>query len=147
VSHRGKDVGQEVADEYNGRFDVNMHGEDFGSNEAILNFLQDSDVVVGSAKAGIQVMSKKQLEQAPHLLVAADVNAVPPAGIEGIDVNDMGKELDFTPNEAAAIGALAIGNVKHKVHYRLFEVMKNTDKPLYIDHEMAFETARKYAGK
>jgi len=117
VSHRGKDVGQEVADEYNGRFDVNMQGEDFGSNEAILNFLQDSDVVVGSAKAGIQVMSKKQLEQAPRLLVAADVNAVPPAGIEGIDVNDMSKELDFTPNEAAAIGALAIGNVKYKVHY------------------------------
>jgi len=104
-------------------------------------------VVVGSAKAGIQVLSKKQLEQALRLLVAADVNAVPPAGIEGIDVNDMGKELDFTPNKAAAIGALAIGNVKYKVHYRLFEMMKDTDKLLYIDHEMAFETARKYAGK
>lgn len=147
ASHRGKKVGQEVAGEYNKRFSVNMEGEDFGSEEAILNILQTSDVVVGSAKAGIQVLSKAQLTQAPKLIVAADVNAVPPLGIEGVDVNDMGKELDFTPNKAVGIGALAIGNVKYKVHYNMFELMKTTDKPLYLDHVQAFEAARKYAAK
>ena len=85
--------------------------------------------------------------QAPKLLVAADLNAVPPAGIEGVDVHDMGKELDFTPQKAAGIGALAIGNVKYKVHHRMFELMRETDTPLYLDHEMAFETARVYAAK
>lgn len=147
ASHRGKKVGQEVADEYNKRFRVNMEGGDFGSEDAILNMLQTSDVVVGSAKAGIQVLSKAQLKQAPKLIVAADVNAVPPLGIEGVDVNDMGKELDFTPNQAVGIGALAIGNVKYKVHYKMFELMKTTDKPLYLDHVQAFEAARKYAAK
>ena len=147
ASHRGKKVGQEVADEYNGRFKVNMKGEDFGSEEAILHMLETSHVMVGSAKAGIQVLSKAQLKHAKKMLVAADVNAVPPLGIEGVEVNDMGKELDFTPNKALGIGALAIGNVKYKVHYKMFELMKTTDKPLYLDHVQAFESARKYAVK
>jgi methylene-tetrahydromethanopterin dehydrogenase len=147
ASHRGKKVGGEVANEYNKRFDVNMQGEDFGSEDAILNLLKTSDVVVGSAKAGVQVISKSQLKQASRLIVAADVNAVPPLGIEGVGVNDMGKELDFTPNKAVGIGALAIGNVKYKVHYKMFELMKTTDKPLYLDHMQAFETARQYAAK
>jgi methylene-tetrahydromethanopterin dehydrogenase len=147
ASHRGKKVGDEVANEYNKRFDVKMQGEDFGSEDATLNLLKTSDVVVGSAKAGVQVISKSQLKQAQKLIVAADVNAVPPLGIEGVGVNDMGKELDFTPNKAVGIGALAIGNVKYKVHYKMFEMMKTTDKPLYLDHMQAFETARKYAAK
>jgi len=147
ASHRGKKVGQEVAEEYNARFSVNMQGEDFGSEEAILTLLKTSNVMVGSAKAGIQVLSKAQLKHAEQLVVAADVNAVPPQGIEGVDVNDMGKELDFTPNKAVGIGALAIGNVKYKVHYRMFEIMKTAKKPLYLDHVQAFETARVYAAK
>lgn len=147
ASHRGKKVGQEVANEYNSRFKVNMDGADFGSDDAILEMLETSEIVVGAAKAGIQVLSKSQLKHARSLLIAADVNAVPPLGIEGVDVNDMGKELDFTPKKACGIGALAIGNVKYKVHYKMFELMKTTDKPLYLDHVQAFEAARKYAAK
>ncbi|NIO83616.1 MAG: methylenetetrahydromethanopterin dehydrogenase, partial [Candidatus Aminicenantes bacterium] len=63
-------------------------------------------IVIGCAKAGIRLVNKSQLEQAKNLVVAADVNAVPPAGIEGIGVNDMGKELEVTPNQALGIGAL-----------------------------------------
>lgn len=147
ASHRGKKVGQEAADEYNKRFDVNMQGEDFGSEAAILYMLETSDVMVGTAKAGVKILSKAQLKYAKKMVVAADVNAVPPLGIEGIDVNDMGKELDFTPNKAVGIGALAIGNVKYKVHHRMFEMMKTTDKPLYLEHVQAFEAARKYAAQ
>ncbi len=124
-----------------------MQGADFGSEAAILELLQTSHVMVGSAKAGVQVLSKNMLKQAKELIVAADVNAVPPLGIEGVGVNDMGVELDFTPNRAVGIGALAIGNVKYKVHYKMFEMMKTTDTPLFLDHAQAFEAARKYAAK
>lgn len=147
VSHRGADVARGIAGDYNKRFGVHMDGCDGGSDESILEFLRDTDIVVGSAKAGIQVLSKKQLKEARKLLVAADVNAVPPLGIEGVDVHDMGKVLDFTPKQAIGIGALAIGNVKYKVHYRMFEMMKKARKPLYLDHEQAFAVARKYAAK
>ncbi|HKK16392.1 MAG TPA: NAD(P)-dependent methylenetetrahydromethanopterin dehydrogenase [Gammaproteobacteria bacterium] len=147
ASHRGKHLGDEIAEEYNGRFHVNMQGEDFSSEVAILKLLEDAEIVIGAARAGIQVLSKKHLAEAPKLLVAADVNAVPPAGIEGIGVNDKDKVLDFTPNKAIGIGALAIGDVKYKVHHKMFQLMKTTDKPLYLDHEKAFEAAREYAAK
>ncbi|MFB3090800.1 MAG: hypothetical protein ACE1ZG_05560 [Gammaproteobacteria bacterium] len=87
------------------------------------------------------------MEKAENLIVAADANAVPPLGIEGVEVNDMGRELDFTLSKAVGIGALAMGNVKYKVHYRMFELMKETDKPLYLDHNEAFKVAQEYVAK
>jgi len=144
LSSRGLDVAQEFAEENNGKFGVKMKGGDGSNDEVLDKMIQNADIVVGSAKAGLQVLSQAQLEKAENLIVAADANAVPPLGIEGVEVHDMGKELDFTPNKAVGIGALAMGNVKYKVHYRMFEMMKNTDKPLYLDHDEAFKVAREY---
>ena len=124
-----------------------MRGVAYDSDKTMLNLLQASDVIINSAKAGLQILSKSQLEQAPRLIVAADANVVPPSGIEGVDSNSMGKELDFTPNKAVGIGALAIGNIKCDVHHRMFQMMREADKPLYLDHEQAFEVARIYAAK
>ncbi len=145
TSHRGADVAQRIADEYNGRYKVDMRGVGSGTAEDILAFLGESNVVIGAAKAGIRVMSKEQIEQAESLIVAADINAVPPAGIEGIDVNDMGVELPHAPGNAVGIGALAIGNLKYRVHYRLFQMMKEAEKPVYLDHIRAFAVARELA--
>jgi methylene-tetrahydromethanopterin dehydrogenase len=144
LSSRGLDVAQEFAEENNGKFGVKMKGGNGSNDEVLDEMIQNADIVVGSAKAGLQVLSQAQLEKAENLIVAADANAVPPLGIEGVEVHDMGKELDFTPNKAVGIGALAMGNVKYKVHYRMFEMMKNTDKPLYLDHDEAFKVAREY---
>lgn len=147
ASQRGQHVAQEVADEYNSRFDVNMRGTSSSSDTEIRQAIQHTDIIVGAAKAGVRVVSRSQLEQAQNLIVAADVNAVPPAGIEGVDVHDMAIPLDFTPRKALGIGALAIGNIKYKVHYRMFELMKSTEKPLYLDHVQAFQSAREFAAK
>jgi methylene-tetrahydromethanopterin dehydrogenase len=147
TSHRGADVAQRIADEYNARYKVKMHGAGSGTEQDVQEFLQDSHVVIGAAKAGVRVMSKSQLELATNLIVAADVNAVPPAGIEGIDVNDMGKKLELSGADVLGIGALAIGNLKYKVHYELFQMMKTTSKPVYLEHTQAFEIARKLLNK
>lgn len=145
TSRRGAKVATEYASEYNSRFGVQMYGGDSSTDDKIMDFITKSDVVIGAAKAGIQVLSTGQLEKAENLIVAADVNAVPPLGIEGVEVHDMGEELESTPKKAAGLGALAIGDVKYKVHFRMFEMMKNTDIPLYLDHEKAFEVAREFA--
>ena len=147
TSHRGADVAQRIADEYNSRYKVEMHGAGSGTEQDVEKFLQDSNVVIGAAKAGVRVMSKSQLEQARNLIVAADVNAVPPAGIEGVEVNDMGKKIELACADVLGIGALAIGNLKYKVHYELFQMMKTTSKPVYLEHTQAFEIARKLLNK
>ncbi len=147
TSHRGAEVAQRIADEYNGRYKVDMQGVGSATEEDSESFLHSSNIVIGAAKAGIRVMNKAQLGRADNLIVAADVNAVPPAGIEGIEVNDMGKSLPGSSANAVGIGALAIGNLKYKVHYELFQLMKNTQKPVYLDHIKAFELARELAEK
>jgi len=147
TSRRGAKVATEYASEYNARFGVKMFGADSSTDDKVMEFLTESHVVIGAAKAGIQVLSKKQLDQATNLRVAADVNAVPPLGIEGVGVHDMGIELSNTPQKAVGLGALAIGDVKYKVHFMMFEMMKNTDTPLYLDHERAFDVAREIAAK
>ncbi|MDX1519596.1 MAG: NAD(P)-dependent methylenetetrahydromethanopterin dehydrogenase, partial [Gammaproteobacteria bacterium] len=100
ASHRGAEVGAKVAEEYNARFNVNMDGANSGSDAAIEEILQSAQIVIGAAKAGIQILSRGQLEQAAELEIAADINAVPPLGFEGIEVHDNGKKLDFTPKKA-----------------------------------------------
>jgi methylene-tetrahydromethanopterin dehydrogenase len=147
TSRRGAKVATEYASEYNSRFGVEMFGADSSTDDKVMEFLPETNIVIGAAKAGIQVLSGKQLEQATNLTVAADVNAVPPLGIEGVGVHDMGVELPNTPQKAVGLGALAIGDVKYKVHFTMFEMMKNTDEPLYLDHEKAFDVAREFAAK
>ncbi|MCG8325791.1 MAG: methylenetetrahydromethanopterin dehydrogenase [Thiotrichales bacterium] len=142
ASHRGAEVGAKVAEEYNSRFDVTMGGANSGSDAGIDEILQQAHVIIGAAKAGIQILGRQQLEKAGELEIAADINAVPPLGFEGIEVHDNGQVLDFTPNKTLGLGALAIGDVKYKVHKRLFEMMIETDKPLYLDHVQSFEVAR-----
>ena len=146
VSHRGPRVAQEVADEYNARYEVDMRGAGSASEAEVARLIGESQVLLGCARAGIRVVSRSQLASAARLLVAADVNAVPPAGIEGIGPSDMGVVLDATPVPARGLGALAIGDIKYKVHYRMFQMMKESPKPLYLDHIQAFETAREVAG-
>ncbi len=145
VSYRGKEVGQEIADEYNRRFGVTMLPGDNSNEAAVMEFLPKADIVVGASKAGIRLLSAAQLASAARMIVAADVNAVPPVGIEGVDVYDACRRLDTTPRKAAGIGALAIGNLKYKVHYRLFQMMIQAEKPIYIDHTFAFNVAREFA--
>ena len=106
--------------------------------------LADAEIVLSAPKAGMRVVSKAQLAKASKLLVAADVNAVPPSGIEGVEVQDDGKPIPGT--QALGIGALAIGNVKYKVQAGLLKRMIEAPKPIYLDFRDAFDLARQIVG-
>lgn len=147
ASSRGKEAAEQAAQPYNERFSVSMHGADSSSDASIENFIADADVAIGAAKAGIRVLSADQVAKATALKVAADVNAVPPAGIEGVGLNDFGKPIDGSPSGAVAVGALAIGDIKYKVHTDLCRQMIESDSPVYLDFRQAFDAARKYAAK
>ena len=101
--------------------------------------LESAEVAVCCAKAGVQILSAEVLAQCTALVVAADVNAVPPAGIEGLSVSDDGAEL---PGGALGIGALAIGGVKYKVQRGLLERMLSADHAVVLDFPDAFDLAQ-----
>ena len=51
-------------------------------------------MILAAGRAGTQILSNAQLAAARKLLVALDVNAVPPAGLEGVGAFDDGKAIE-----------------------------------------------------
>ena len=141
-SHRGAATADAAAAETGKRFGVSLQGVS-GQNEADLRAsLADADVVMGVAAAGLQVMSAADRAVATRMLVAADVNAVPPEGLAGVGVMDDAVPLAGT--KAVGIGALAVGNVKYQVQQRMLVSMCRGDKALVLSFAEAFATARAY---
>lgn len=126
------------------RFSVDVGYADGTTEEQKGELVRDADVVFSAGPAGRRLLTLDQLKQAKQLKVVTDVNAVPPAGIEGVGVNDAGVPIPGT--EALAIGALAVGNVKYKTQAGLFKQMIESDTPLYLDFRDAYSLAQKLVG-
>ncbi len=143
ASHTSATRARMTSELVNARYGATTQPGDASVADSKLDMIRQADVILGAAKAGIQVLSAQELASAKCLLVAADINAVPPAGIEGIGLMDDGKPLNAASGKAVAIGALAIGNIKYQVQRGLLEAMIAAEKPLYIDFRDAFAAARK----
>jgi hypothetical protein len=104
------------------------------NDEECLEAVKNADIVVGTGKAGIQLMSKEVWARCPSIKVLADANAYPPAGIEGVDVGDDGKEMEGKH----LFGAVAIGDIKTKgmrdVIRRMYE-----EKGAFMDLEQIYD--------
>ena len=88
-------------------------------------------------------MDDTLIANASNLKICADVNAVPPAGIAGVDAMDNVVEMKNSKSGCYGIGALAIGNVKYKSQHECLKLMRNSDEPVYLHFEHAFEFAQK----
>jgi hypothetical protein len=71
------------------------------------------------------------------LKIAVDLNAVPPLGIEGVEVNDSGQER----NGVAVYGAFGVGNFKTKLHKACVAKLF-TRNDLVLDAEAIADVAR-----
>ena len=98
--------------------------------------LEGAEMFLNAGPAGVCLIPRAAWVGRAGLQVAADVNAVPPLGVEGIEVGDDGAVRDGV----TTFGALAIGNLKMKIHKaciaKLFE--KND---LILDAESIAELA------
>ena len=130
---------EKKANEYQSRFNVEIIPGDGSSDELNSSYLPDADIIFCAARAGTQVISKKQLDIAKKAMILADVNAVPPAGLEGVNLNDNDEKHDCG---AFSIGPLTSGDIKVKTQYKMFEKMCSTEKPLYLNFDEALTTAR-----
>jgi hypothetical protein len=117
-----------------------------GEPGEIAAILDSSEVLFNAAKAGVRLIDQTMLAGAQRLLVAADANAVPPSGIEGIGAKDLGLPIETAGGVVRGLGALAIGDVKYKVHTGLLAAMHEASEPLFLAHEEAFALARRLVG-
>jgi hypothetical protein len=74
--------------------------------------LQGASLVVAAGAAGIQLLSQEVRTACSTLQVAIDLNAVPPAGIEGVDLADRAERR----GAAICYGAVGVGGTKMKIH-------------------------------
>ena len=139
VGYDGIENVTKKSQEYKNRFGVNVIPGDGSSDKLNASFLPDADIIFCAARAGTQVISLEQMKLTRDLKVIADVNAVPPAGIEGVKIDDNDKEHSCG---ALSIGPLTSGDIKVKTQYKMFEDMCNSDKPLYLNFDKALNTAR-----
>lgn len=83
--------------------------------------LAGAQVVIAAGALGIELVSETDRRAAGALQVAIDLNAVPPAGIGGIQVTDQGVARDGV----VCYGAIGVGGTKMEIHKaairRLFE--------------------------
>jgi methylene-tetrahydromethanopterin dehydrogenase len=126
------------------RFDVETAAADGSDDDRKTAILAGAEVALCAGRAGVEILSRAALEAAKKLLVVADVNAVPPAGVAGLDMGANGAEL--TAAGALGVGPLAIGNVKYKTEFGLFERIIAAEKPVSFDFRDAFALAREING-
>lgn len=120
------------------RFGVDtVEGAVMADDESARAALDGAVALFTCGAAGAQLVSEEVWSKIPSLKLVADINAVPPLGIEGIDMNDNGSER----HGRTAFGALGIGGRKMKVHRtcvaRLFE-----GNDVVMDAEQVYEVAK-----
>ncbi len=144
VDHQSVENAQNAANEYNASCGCTMKGTVAASDADKAYLLASVDVVFCTAKAGVEILSDSILADTKSLKVAGDVNAVPPLGIRGLDLQDFGEPLTHAvaADGAIGIGALAVGHIKYRTQQALLKLLLETDKPVFIDFREAFNTAR-----
>jgi methylene-tetrahydromethanopterin dehydrogenase len=149
VAHEPSTTVAEKAREFERRFGTKFKVADGSTVEGRRAVLADAEIVLTAAKAGVQVLSREDFATAKRLKIAADLNAVPPLGIEGLDPQADGTPLYDGKIGAGAIGigALAIGNLKFRVQHRLLSRLHDAKRAEYIDFREAHELAREIAAK
>ena len=132
------------ASEIKARFGAEVKAADGSDDGKKAGILADTEIALCAGRAGVQILSKAQIDAAKNLLIVADVNAVPPAGVEGLDVMANGAELGI--HDTLGLGPLAIGNIKYKTEFGLYRKMIEAEKPVCFDFRNAFTLARELNG-
>jgi len=117
-----------------------VRGAQMGTDEEKLPILKGVDVILATAKAGVEILSRSALEVLPAGKVVADVNAVPPSGVAGLKPEHDLKEI--APG-IRGIGALAIGVLKYDVEMEMLEGIRTSKEFIVLDDGSAMDIARR----
>ncbi len=99
--------------------------------------LETAEIVAAAGPAGLRMLSRESWSARPRLKWLLDFNLTEPLGIEGIQPGD-----DFAEYEGKrALGALAIGNPKMRVHKACIEKLFERND-LVLDTEGVYAIAR-----
>ena len=106
--------------------------------------IKEAEIVLSAGAAGTQLLPLNVLkEYGKNCKIVADINAIPPLGVEGLKSKAEGEEI--LPN-IFGIGALAIGKLKNKIEIELIKRAAEEPKGIF-DYKIAYEIAKKIISK
>jgi hypothetical protein len=110
-----------VLDGLRQRFSGSVSHAVLSDSASAASVLAGAELLLNTGPAGVQLVPRHAWAGRGSVRAAADLNAVPPLGIEGIEVTDNGVEREGV----ITFGALGVGGLKMKIHKaciaRLFE--------------------------
>jgi hypothetical protein len=108
-----------------------------GSGESPQKLLAGANLLIAAGAAGVQFLKADEWQSAKDLAVAIDLNAVPPAGLDGIGVTDkaVAKEL------ITCYGAIGVGGLKMKIHRKAVQTLFEANDKV-LDTAAVYELAK-----
>ena len=94
-------------------------------------------LVISAGKTGVQLLPEKLWQVNPDLRVLIDLNAVPPAGIEGVGPMDNAAQR----GDAIIYGAIGVGGRKMKIHKAAIRSLFEAHDRV-LDAETIYELAK-----
>jgi methylenetetrahydrofolate/methylenetetrahydromethanopterin dehydrogenase (NADP+) len=138
LTSRRPEQSTEVIERLRQRFGDSVRAVKMSDRSEAAAVIEDAQLVLNAGGAGICLVPRDAWAGRAGLRAVADLNAVPPLGVEGIAVNDDGVERE----SVTVFGALGVGKLKMKIHKaciaRLFE-----QNDLVLDAETIAEVALK----
>jgi methylene-tetrahydromethanopterin dehydrogenase len=141
VTSRDLQRASSVATKINEETDSELvRGVEAQTSDEVGKAIENADIVLSTGAAGTQLLPLDVLKQyGKKCRIVADINAIPPLGVEELKSEANGEEI--LPN-VFGIGALAIGKLKNKVEVELLKRAAEEPKGIF-DYRMAYEIAKK----
>ena len=112
ITSRSLEKAEQISAEINERFDTNVKALPGGTNNERVASILGASIVMATGASGVVLLNKKDWIESQSIEVVCDANAMPPLGIEGVELNDKAKEI----GGKKAFGAIGFGGLKISVH-------------------------------
>jgi methylene-tetrahydromethanopterin dehydrogenase len=139
----GKEHAEDIARILAKDYGVKVQGVFAPTSVEKIEILKKADVVLCAGTRGIRVIEKELLKEVKHMKVLVDINAIPPFGVDGIELKDDMREIE---TGIFGIGALTVGDLKHKLEKEILREARSNGKEIY-NYSLALQLARKLLQK
>jgi methylenetetrahydrofolate/methylenetetrahydromethanopterin dehydrogenase (NADP+) len=142
ITSRKPEQGERARRSISERFGAQVEAVVLADASHAAELMDGVEILLNSGPAGVLLMPRGGWATRPGLCVVVDLNAVPPLGIEGVEVGDAGAEREGV----VAFGAFGIGNFKTKLHKECVARLC-TRNDLVLDAETIADVAREMVAK
>ena len=132
ITSRSIEKAEQISTEINKRFDTNVEALPGGTNDERVTSISGASIVMATGASGVVLLNKKDWIDSESIEVVCDANAMPPLGIEGVELNDKAKEI----GGKKAFGAIGFGGLKISVHRECVSRLFNSKDGVFDAEEI-----------